>query len=71
MTISKQALELVGCTVEDYLQWCSDNGFPSYKESTKKEFFRRIQDNVIVRDRETGKLINRHSDNIEDLNDVE
>ncbi len=38
MTISKQALELVGCTVEDYLQWCSDNGFPSYKESTKKEF---------------------------------
>ena len=27
MTISKQALELIGCTVEDYLQWCKDNGF--------------------------------------------
>lgn len=63
MTISKQALELVGCTVEDYLQWCRDNNQPSYKETTKKEFFKRISENRIVRDSSTGLLINKHIDN--------
>ena len=63
MTISKQALELIGCTVEDYLQWCKDNSFPSYKENTKKEFFKRINENRIVRDTESGLLINQDVDN--------
>ena len=63
MTISKQALELIGCTVEDYLHWCKDNGFPSYKENTKKEFFKRINENRIVRDTESGLLINQDGDN--------
>ncbi len=60
MTISKHALELVGVTVEEYLQWCFDNGFPSYKDSSKKEFFSRINECRIVRDKETGRLINKN-----------
>ena len=63
MTISKQALELIGCRVEYYLQWCKDIGFPCYKENTKKEFFKRINENRIVRDTESGLLINQDGDN--------
>lgn len=66
MTISKQALELVGVTIEEYLQWCSDNKFPAYRETTKKEFFKRIQGNQIVRDVKTGILINKQGDTDEE-----
>jgi len=62
MTINKQALELVGVTVDEYLQWCSSSNFPSYRESTKKEFFKRINENRIVRDTKTGLLINKNSE---------
>ena len=66
MTISKQALEIVGVSVEEYLQWCSDNDLPAYKEKTKKEFFKRIMNDKIIRDTKTGELISKHGEKNEE-----
>ena len=67
MTINKQALDMAGCTVEDYITWCKNNNKSSYKQSTKVEFFEKIADGRIVRDSQTGELINkRPRDNSEE-----
>ena len=42
MRINKQAFEVIGVTLEDYLLWCEDNGVPSYSEKTKKDFFAKV-----------------------------
>lgn len=55
MTINKQSQKLVGITEQDFLDWCKENKKPSYKISTKREFFRNIEDGKIIRD-ENGKL---------------
>lgn len=60
MKINKQAFELVGVTLEDYLLWCGENDLPSYSEKSKVTFFTYIKTNRIVRDSETGKLKTVH-----------
>lgn len=56
MKINKQAFELIGVTLEDYLLWCEDNNLPSYLEKTKVDFFTKVKTNQIVRDSASGKL---------------
>lgn len=59
MYISKQAFDIVGVTVEDYLQWCQDYNKLPYMKKVRKEFFGRIKDGRIVRDHDTRKLKNK------------
>lgn len=56
MKINKQAFELLGITLEDYLTWCKDNKVPAYSSKTKTDFFRMVNIRQIVKDKKTGKL---------------
>ena len=58
MKINKQILELCGVTEQDYREWCAITGKPMYKESSKREFFKRIQNGQLVKDK-NGKLIKK------------
>lgn len=58
--INNQAKMLVGITEKDYLDWCKENNKPSYKTSSKAEFFKRIRNMQLVRDHMTGKLVKKH-----------
>ena len=40
--ITKRPFEVTGFTIEEYLRWCEKNSFKPYLSSTKKEFFKRI-----------------------------
>ncbi len=60
MKISKQALELVGVTVDEYIFWCRENGFPACSEKTKVFFFAAIRDGKIVRDKRNRRLLNKY-----------
>lgn len=59
MKISMHALDIVGVTPLEYIEWCEENGKASYKEATKIEFFSKIKKGMICRDKKTGKLINK------------
>ncbi len=63
MKINKQAFELIGVTLEDYLEWCKDNNKPSYAKKTKVKFFDLVKSKQIVRDKDTGKLKTLNSNN--------
>lgn len=56
--MNEKALEIAGVSKDDFLQWCADNHKPAYKKSTKTEFFRKIQTRQIVRNTQTGKIVN-------------
>lgn len=58
--INKQAFKLAGVTEKDYKQWCLTNKKSAYKSSTKADFFARIQDGRLVKDKITGKLIKKY-----------
>ena len=60
LKINKQALELLGVTVGEYLFWCKENKMPSYKETTKKEFFKRCIEGRIVKDARNNRLVNKY-----------
>lgn len=49
MTINRYAFELSGVTEQEYRAWCKDNNLAAYKTSTKREFFKRIQDGRLRR----------------------
>jgi len=57
---NKQAFLLADVTEYDYKQWCIENKKPAYKASTKADFFARIQDGRLVKDRNTGKLVKKY-----------
>ena len=40
--LNKRPFELLGYSIEDYVKWCSKHEFKSYLNSSKKEFFKRI-----------------------------
>ena len=57
MTIKKQALDLIGVSVEQYLDYCERyNLKPNFKK-TRREFFKRVSEGRIVLDTRTGQLI--------------
>ena len=59
MAINKQLMTMYKISEYDYKEWCKENKKPVYKESTKREFFARLEDGRIQRDSLTGKLIKK------------
>lgn len=55
--MSKQALEIVGVTLNDFKNYCNDFKKAAYKLETKTEFFSLILRNKLVREYTTGKLV--------------
>lgn len=58
MTINKSAFAISGVTEADYLKWCREVHKPAYLKSSKKEFFKRIQDGRLAKDQD-GNLIKK------------
>ena len=59
MNINNQAFAAHGVTVQDYLDWCEKKKWQAYKSSTKREFFARLTDGRLVKDKSTGKLLEK------------
>lgn len=57
--LNKQTLQLYGISEDDYLSWCEKTRKAAYKQSTKKEFFERLSDGRLVKDTNSGKLVNK------------
>lgn len=57
--MNKSALKIAGVTESDFKKWCLDNKKPSYKASTKAEFFARISDGRLVKDSQ-GNLVKKY-----------
>ena len=66
MYINQQALDIAGVTYEEYLQWCKDNNKIPHLKKTRKDFFARIKDDRIAKDKKTGQLINKRPRNNEE-----
>lgn len=60
MTMNKQCFVAAGVTEKDYLNWCRENRKSAYKQSSKQEFFERIQDGRLVKDSMTGMLVKKN-----------
>lgn len=58
--MNKQIYRVIGVTEKDYLRWCEENNKPSYKQETKREFFERIREDRLAKDKFTGKLIRKN-----------
>ena len=57
MTIKKQALDLIGVSLEQYLDYCERyNLKPNFKK-TRREFFKKVSEGRIVLDTNTGQLV--------------
>lgn len=55
--INKQLCEMFNVTNDDYRQWCKDNKKAMYKTSSKKEFFERLSDGRLVKDKRSNQLV--------------
>lgn len=42
--LNKRPFELLGFTINDYIKWCNKHEFKSYLSSSKKEFFKRVNE---------------------------
>lgn len=69
MTINKQALDLVGVSIEQYLDYCEQRGLKANYKKTRKEFFKRIKEGRIVMDSKTGELLDKRPREVKDEND--
>lgn len=58
--MNKTAFELAGVTEAEFKAWCKENHKPSYKASTRNEFFAKIQDGRLAKDKQTGKFVKKH-----------
>lgn len=47
--LSDKPFKLLGFTIEDYIKWCNKNNYKSYLSSSKKEFFKRVNNFRVVR----------------------
>jgi len=45
--ISEKPFQFFGYTVDEFVRWCELNNLASYKSSSKKEFFKRINKGII------------------------
>lgn len=53
--MNKQILQKLNITEEDYLNWCKKYNKTTYKRETKEEFFKKILDGKIVKNK-NGEL---------------
>lgn len=56
--MNKQTFELCGVTEQHFKEWCALTGKPAYKESSKREFFRRIQNGQLAIDN-SGRIVKK------------
>lgn len=54
--ISKQALEMFNIDYEEYVIWAKENNKNIYSNDTKKEFFEKLKNKIIIRNKKTKKL---------------
>lgn len=47
--LSERPFILLGYSIEDYVKWCNKHEFKSYLSSSKKEFFKRVNNFVITK----------------------
>lgn len=59
MFMNRQCFEITGVTEKDYLDWCKEKKKSPYRTSSKREFFARINDGRLVKDKD-GKLIRKY-----------
>ena len=57
MRISNEALNMVGVTWKDYVDWCKRNKIPKNKISSKNRFFSEIKNDRIMKDLKKDKII--------------
>lgn len=57
--MNKEAFKLAGVTEDDFRRWCKENKKPMYLQSSKTEFFARIQDGRLAKDNQ-GKFVKKH-----------
>lgn len=53
------ALKMYGVTQQDYNDWCKATGKPTYSNATKRNFFTRLREGRLVKDK-YGKLIRKN-----------
>lgn len=58
MKISKQALNLIGVTYTEYLEWCAAHNKKHFSKKVILDFFTRIKDGRIIR--KNGILVSKH-----------
>lgn len=53
---NERAFDMIGCSVEEYMDWCKENGLKYHKSESKRKFFEdyrsgkiRIVDSKIVK----------------------
>lgn len=54
---NKKAFELVGVTYKEYVDWCKSTNRHINDTDNLSEFFRRIKDGKLARDRYTEKIV--------------
>jgi hypothetical protein len=47
--ISEKPFKLYGYTLEEFLRWCDKNGIKPYVTDSKRVFFKRINEHLIVK----------------------
>lgn len=57
--MNKQLYTQTGVTEKEYKAWCKEHNKPSYKPEVRQEFFARVIDNRIVKDK-SGKLVKKN-----------
>ena len=57
--MNKQIYDLIGVTEKEYLNWCKENKKSALKIETKREFFKKITNEQLVRDSVTGNIIKK------------
>lgn len=59
MNINYQAFKLYGVSVQDYFDWCDKKKKSAYLPATKRDFFSRLSSGRLVKDKITGKLLEK------------
>lgn len=57
--MNRQIFRMLGITEEEYKDWCERHSLPTYKATTKQEFFEAVQDGKVIRDSKTNKLVDK------------
>lgn len=54
--ISKQALDMYNIEYQDFIDWANKYNKNIYLNETKKEFFEKLNNKIIIRNKKTKKL---------------
>lgn len=57
--LNVQAANLYNVTEQDYIDWCTKTKRAPYKQSSKEEFYARLTDGRLVKDKSANKLLTK------------